>query len=256
MRISIRLIIMADNLRQFLKLHFPFIYSLFKKWYWKIKNLLAHLLGTKTEEKRWANRSLNEIKKGFTNLNHPHRQFLVQKICTFEPIFSILEVGCGYGPNLYLLAKQFPKAELVGIDINPLSILEGRKLLMEDGISNVELICGKADELHQFQDKRFDIVFTDALLVYIGPDKIKKIASEILRIARRAVILVEWHSFESERKDANGLGVYYKGLWKRDYIALLKHFIPKDQIRLTKIPNEMWPAQDWQDIGYFIEVTM
>ena len=127
--------------------------------------------------------------------------------------------------------------------------------MIKDGISNVKLICGKADELHQFRNKSFDIVFTDALLMYIGPDKIKKVISEMFRITRRALIFVEWHC-EHQNIDPYGLGIYYFDYWKRSYIDLLKQFISKERIRLTKIPKGIWPVKDWQELGYLIEVII
>ena len=112
---------MRDKLILFLKQYQP-LHHFARSFYWKVSSLKAQILGTKIQERKWAKRSLNEIKKGFSNLNHPHRRLILKKIGAFHPIYSILEVGCGYGPNLYLLAKEFPQADLVGIDINPLSI--------------------------------------------------------------------------------------------------------------------------------------
>ena len=206
-------------------------------------------------ERRWNSRGIDEIKKGFSNLHHPHRQLFLEKIGAFQPIYSILEVGCGYGPNLYLLAQKFPKIELMGLDINPLSIQEGNKLLMKEKISNVKLSIGKVDELNKFQDKSFDIVFTDALLIYVAPDKIKKVIQEMLRITRRALILVEWH-YKEQNKDSQGLGVYHLGCWKRNYVNLLKQFVPENKIHITKISKELWPAEDWGKMGYVIETIL
>ena len=144
-------------------------------------------------------------------------------------------------PNLCLLAKKLPDAEIRGIDINTIAVQKGNEWLAQEGISNVKLLAGKADELDQFQDKSFDVVFTDAVLIYIGPDKIKEIMKEAIRIARRALILVEWHCFESQ-KDPHGLGVFYLGCWKRDYVALLKQFVSEEQIHVTKTPEDVWPV--------------
>jgi len=245
---------MKTKLISFLK-HWPPLYHFIQICYWEICRLKHSLWGTKIEEKRWAKRKLNEIKKGFSNLNHPHRPFLLEKISTFQPFCNILEVGCGYGPNLYLLARKFPKTELMGIDINPLSIQEGNKLLMKKKISNVTLSVDKVDKLSKFQDKSFDIVFTDALLMYIGPDKIKEIIQKMLRITRQALILVEWH-WGNQNKDPYGLGIYHFGCWKRNYIHLLRQFISEKQIRATKIPQKLWPAGDWGEMGYVIEVIL
>lgn len=68
-------------------------------------------------EREWAARSIAE--SYWNNRDHPSKHFLVERIATFSPFFNILEVGCASGPNLYPLAKKFPQAQIVGIDINP-----------------------------------------------------------------------------------------------------------------------------------------
>ena len=129
-------------------------------------------------------------------------------------------------------------------------------MLAQEGISNVKLLESKADELRQFRDKSFDVVFTDAVLIYIGPDKIKKVIKEMIRTTHRALILVEWHSFEPESNDPYGLGVYHFKCWKRDYIALLKQYVREEQIHATKITEDIWPEENWKKIGAVIEVIM
>lgn len=228
------------------------------------------LSGTETMENEWATRHLSEgererddwgkgngdwIKSYRDSQDHPHRSFLVETISKFDPS-SILEIGCNCGPNLCLLAKKFPDARVSGIDINPMAVQEGNKWFAQEDIPNVRLSVGKADELGQFQDKSFDVVFTDAVLIYIGPDKIKEVMKNAIRITRQALIFMEWHSFEPQDKDPYGLGVYEQGIWKRDYVALLKQFVPEEKIRVTKIPGEVWPDENWKRWGGVIEVIL
>ena len=245
---------MIDKLKLFLRHYSPsFFYSFARHCYWEIRRLEAIVMGTKIEEKKWTRRNFDEIKGDFTNLNHPHRQFLIEEISSLRPINSILEIGCGYGPNLYLLAKRFPETELVGIDINPLSIREGRKWVAKEGISNVKLLVGKADEISQFQNKEFDIVFTDATLIYIGPDKIKGVIQKMINLTRKALVLLEWHY---QNGDPQGLGIYHFGHWKRNYKNLLKQFVPENRTQITKIPENLWPVKDWEELGHLIEVLL
>lgn len=247
---------MIGKISVFLQKYFPSSFHSFTRyWYWKVRFLGVSLLRTKHEENKWAGKPIGEIRKSFNNLDHPHRQLIVDAVMSFQPVSKILEIGCGYGPNLYWIAKQLPDTQLIGLDINSASIEEGHQFFLDNGISNVKLICGKADELYRFGDKSFDIVFTDALLIYIGPDKIRNIISEFLRITRRALILVEWHS-EDIRTDPDGLGVYYLGCWKRNYINLLKQFVNDSQIKVTKIPDHLWPDRNWQSSGFIVEVTL
>ena len=233
----------------------PLVHKFTRFLYWKIVSLKSNILGTKMEERRWSRRKVEEIKKGFSNLNHPHRNFLVEEIDTLSPFSNVLEVGCGYGANLYLLSQKFPQVKFTGIDINSSSIQEGKKWLLQEGISNIRLFIGRADELKQFGDKIFDIVFTDALLMYIGADKINRVLEEMLRISRKALIFLE-QDYNHNPKNPSGSGIYRFGHWERHYLDLLKRFTSEKQIQITRIPYNIWPGEDWSERGRLIRVIL
>jgi len=263
---------MKEQLKNLLK-RWSALYRFVETSYYtlRFRRLKEYFLGTSVREREWATRHLrksererNDWGKGgrdwiegyWDSRNHEHRPFLIKRISRFSPN-SIFEIGCNCGPNLYLLAKKFPDAEIVGIDINPMAVQKGNEWLAQEGISNVKLLEGKADELGRFQDKSFDVVFSDAVLIYIGPDKIMKVIKEMVRMTRRALVLVEWHCFEPKKKDTSRLGVYYRGLWKRDYVTLLKQFVREEQIHITKITEEAWPGEEaWKEVGAIIEVVL
>jgi ubiquinone/menaquinone biosynthesis C-methylase UbiE len=252
---------MKKKLKSFLK-RWPKFYNFLKRGYFAFSGMRRRLVGTKLEEKYWAKRHFrqgddwgnkeNDWVRGYwDSRDHSHRSFLMKRIFKLSPS-SILEIGCNCGPNLYIFAKKFPDAEIRGIDVNPMAVQKGNEWFTEEGISNVKLLVGKADDLRQFKDKSFDVVFTDAVLIYIGPDKIKKVIEEMLRVTRKALIFLEWHCFDSR---CNPLGVYV-GHWMRDYIALLREFVPESKIKVTKLPKALWPDQNWQRWGGVIEVVM
>lgn len=253
---------MRDKIISILK-RWSFIHCFAKAWYWRIRSFQELLLGTKIQERYWRKRHLLkrsdwQDNKGWVagywnSKTHIHRQFLIKKVLHYCPL-SVLEIGSNCGPNLYLLAKKSPQVKLVGIDINEEAIKIGRRLFRQKDITNVKLLVGKADALYQFSDKSFDIVFTDAILIYIAPNKIKKVLKEIIRISRKALIFLEWH--ENSEKDPHGLGIYHFGHWKRNYVNLLKQFVNENQIHITKIPEELWPGKDWSQLGYVIEVIL
>jgi len=116
------------------------------------------------------------------------------------------------------------------------------------GIQNVSLLVGKADQLQRFPDKSFDAVFTDAVLLYVGPGKIKRVAAEFLRIARKAIVCLEHHS-----EQESGLGSYREKWWLRNYRKLFQLF--SDRINMTKIPPEIWGG-NWAKFGYIIEIKL
>jgi SAM-dependent methyltransferase len=234
-------------------------------------------------DKEWATRHLHDknwAENYWKSRDDPHRPFVVEKISKYSPIKSVLEIGCASGPNLYLIAKKFPKASIRGIDISPVAVQKGNTWFRQEGFSNVKLEVGKAQDLKRFADKTFDVVFTDAALIYISPDEIKQIIEEMLRIGR-VIILNEWHTFNKLRafllntfyclKGAliarqqfknvkcslipkSSLGLFV-GHWARDYRILFEEFVPKERIHITKLPNGLWNDKNWQRWGAIIEVV-
>jgi ubiquinone/menaquinone biosynthesis C-methylase UbiE len=234
----------------FLQKH-PALHSFARRVYWWAKGMIAAVTPTRQTERQWRARPAKDIAADLDNLTHPHRGYLAEKIAALGPLSSALEIGCGYGANLYWLAKKFPDANLAGIDINPLSIAQGGELFRRKN-SNVSLSVGAAGALDEFANKSYDVVFTDAVLLYVGPDKIKKVAANMLRIARKAVVLLEWY----DKKDKKGQGLYRRGCWARNYKELFNNFVSKEAIQVEKIPSEAWPEINWQKYGYLITVVV
>ncbi len=234
----------------FLKKH-TVVYRIARRSYRSFISLVGSLFGTRFEERRWASQS-SSYKNGSDAIHHPHRNYLVTKISEYYPIKNLLEVGCGNGPNLYLLSKKFPEAELTGVDINPWSVENGNEWLKREGLLNIHLSVGKADELEKFLDKSFDIVLTDAVLMYVGPDKIKKIMKEMIRITRKGLFFIEWHSFDSQ----NSLGVYERH-WRRNYESLLNEINPDNDVTVFKLPDGGgFKDELWMEWGALIEVKL
>lgn len=74
----------------------------------------------------------------------PYRVWLVDSILTHLEISSqeipaklhaaVLEIGCGCGANLEVIAHHAPLLRLVGVDISPVSIAVGRDRFAELGL--------------------------------------------------------------------------------------------------------------------------
>jgi len=213
------------------------------------RNLSARVRGTEHYEKEWSAREYDGF---WESVSHPHRELLLTILSKYSP-GSVLEIGCGGGPNLLRIAQAFPSAKLHGIDINRKAIEFGKKALAESRVENVELEIGKADDLGRFDDRSFDIVLTDAVLIYVGKDKIDTIAKEMLRIARKAIVMVEYHD---SKAGGEGGFIAKKGLWARDYSALFKPLKGVVDVELTKITREMWDDDYWSRYGHVIEVRL
>lgn len=214
---------------------------------------LSALGGTRLQELRWACRAPTEVVRGFDNLTHPHRGLIVEHLAGLGPWHSLLEVGSGYGPNLYHLARRFPEADLRGLDINRHSVALGNARLRDAGLERVQLDVGRADDLRRFADGAFDVVLTSALLMYIGPDRIDRAVTEMLRVARRYLVLVEQHRPDEVTQ---GAGRFEAGLWRRDYTALLGRLAPGCAVSVMKVPQDLWNDEGWRQHGYIVTCTL
>ncbi len=218
----------------------------------KIKRLANKIFGTKTDEFYWKFRHIFD--KGWAenyisekSINNPHRKFLIERILNYFPFENVLEIGCASCPNLYLLAKRFSEAKFYGIDISKKAIETGRGFFKKENIKNVFLEVGEAEKLNKFSDKSIDIIFTDAALIYLGTDKINLAIKEMLRVAKKAIILHEQHNELPSSA--------YKDLWIHNYKNLFGKFIPEEKIKIDKISEKLL-KDGWGELDYIIEIKL
>ncbi|MEQ8711327.1 MAG: class I SAM-dependent methyltransferase [Rhodospirillales bacterium] len=83
--------------------------------------------------------------------------------------FRYLDIGCGYGVTLAVLAAAFPEASFTGIDLNPDHIRDAADLASDAG--NLRLLCGGFDDVPLGPDEQFDFVVMHGLVSWLddGP---------------------------------------------------------------------------------------
>lgn len=226
--------------------------SFAKKILRKIKRLMVKVFGSKTDALYWQFRHVfdHSWPKQYISaesLKSIHREFLIAKILSCLPIESVLEFGCSSGPNLHLLAKKLPEARIYGVDISKSAINEGKKHFEKNNFKNVFLKSGGIETLKEFKDKSIDVVFTDAVLIYFGKDKIEQAIKELLRIAKKRVFFLELN-----QNEANSI---YNDNWMHNYKLLLEKIDSAKTVSLNKLPNNMWPG-NWEKNGYLIEISI
>lgn len=147
--------------------------------------------------KYWAKRDYgwDEYAKTWT---HPHRTYLSSVLSQMR-WFSLLEIGCGSGPNLINIAHNIQGRQLGGIDINPKAIEELGKHL-----KGAYAKVSSAQDIFM-SDKSVDLALTDMFLIYVGPLKIRKQIEEIKRVTRKYVVFCEYHE---------------KSWWRRWYLRV------------------------------------
>jgi SAM-dependent methyltransferase len=74
-----------------------------------------------------------------------------------EPPRRVLDLGTGTGKGARVVAKRFPQAEVVGVDLSPAMIEEARRVLPAELSSRVRFEVADASRL-PFEDGAFDLV--------------------------------------------------------------------------------------------------
>ena len=57
-------------------------------------------------------------------------------------------------------------------------------------------------------------------------------------------------------RGGNKLEFRYGGDWERDYKSLLKRLVPEANIKVTKLPDGVWPDKRWREVGAITEVSL
>lgn len=244
----------ADFLKSLLK-KWPAFYRLLQELYYGMRRIAeCHFVGSRIHEWNWSSKGDESAGDYWDSVNHPHRKFLLEKIAAHYPFDSILEIGCNSGPNLALIARTFPTVtRICGVDINSSAIEKGRAMASSSGLWNVEFIKMKADCLSSIPDYSYDIVFSDATLIYIGPDKIEKVLFDMMRISAKAIVLNEW-DLMNDRSLCEKNSFYWWGHWVHNYRSILSRHIPLDKIKSTKITRDVWNDDGWSKFGAVLEI--
>lgn len=214
--------------------------------FWRGAGFFHNLLGTRIYELKWASSELFSDKI-ISNSAHPHRHWLLDQFQSLGSFATVLEIGCGTGVNLQLLSERFPLKGVCGVDVNSQAIVEATVRFEPLKTVNAKFHHGKANDLSFFPDKSIDVVFCDATLLYIGPDKIAQVFSEMKRVARKKILLLELHQ----------VGIGWRGIhspdgWLRDYVVGVRENVGEQAVIAIKVPTAVWPTGRWPLHGHLI----
>lgn len=219
-------------IRQFIKKTF-LNNSLYHFFYWRYRHLV---------KPDWSSSYLQTV-------DHPHRQFLREHLQRLEPFSKVLELGCASGPNLELLSKEYPSVHFTGLDISPEAIKNATKTFQEKGISNVSFGVSNLGDLSRYEDNSFDVVFSDAVLIYFDEPTFIKTLQELKRITKKAFIFIEYDGDKNSltKQELNDMGSYHM----RDYSS----YFPNAKITKYDIDESIW-STNWVQFGKLITVEL
>ncbi len=108
--------------------------------------------------------------------------------------FSVIDVGCGSGELLRIIAEFADKtgrdASLVGLDLNPIS--SGITKDWSKGVAEIASVQGDAFEL-PFSDNSFDYAISSLFFHHLTDEQIVIVLKEMSRVASRGIIVIDLH---------------------------------------------------------------
>ena len=211
------------------------------EWRYNKDNIVKLFKTTESHKKYWANRK-NWV-QGYTSaeaINHPHRKVLTYILKQFK-WFSLMEIGCGPGPNLVAIVKAIPGRQVGGVDVSADAIEAAGKM-----VKGAMLKVNSADDM-MMSDKSTDVIMSDMTLIYVGSRKIDDYIKEIKRVARNHVLLCEFHSNSFWNRLALKINTGYNA---HNWDKLLKKHGFYDIMRY-KLKESDWPGGEPQKtFGY------
>nr|WP_256379934.1 class I SAM-dependent methyltransferase [Bradyrhizobium sp. WSM471] len=167
----------------------------------------------------------------------------------------MLEIGCGMGPNLFLLWQADHGLTLTGMDPSRVAIDGAGAEMRQREASSIGLEVGAADQLCCLPDSSADVVLADAVLMYIPPDLIAKTLAEMLRVSRFGVVLSTWHFDGSVDKGPEAVQTvhYDEETWVYDYRRLLAT-TPAIKVEISPYPADVWRDKRWNRYGAIVMI--
>ena len=99
----------------------------------------------------------------------------------FSGVEDLLEIGCGVGAELHLLAQRWPQLHLTGLDRSAAHLAAAKRFLPDTTAAKVRLVRGDALSL-PFAEQSFDRVITIWMLEHVRDAA--AILREALRVTR------------------------------------------------------------------------
>ena len=106
-----------------------------------------------------------------------------------EP-FALLDLGCGDGMGLIVLAAAYPEARFVGVDAMPAHVAQGQEAAARLGLGNVSFRCALFSDIEDAAAPDYDYVTAQGVIAWVSAanrDHVYRIAGSHLRPSGVAV---------------------------------------------------------------------
>jgi SAM-dependent methyltransferase len=167
----------------------------------------------------------------------PRRDYIIDAVrSSFGAPASVLDVGCNAAPNLRRIAAEFPGCRLSGFDINQEAIDVAVRRFAEAGIPAELSVGSYYDVLPRVATDSIDVIVSSYALAYVPPENLREVLTELVRIARRGLVLAEPMAFGGTRT-AGVLNVPMHD-WRHDYAGALSGIgVPPGGVAVFDVPT-------------------
>ena len=179
------------------------------------------------------------------NLQSEKYRYSVFDNIKHEKISNILDFGANYGYDANVFNSIFPKSKIHLYDIDEdimFYLSRINKIFFDDKLN---LLSKK--ELDQFfkKDKFFDLIYTNAVLMYLDEKTVKKLLNQFLKISKKYIVL---HELDKDEANQHLSTPYYT----HDFDKIFKSINPKLKIKKIKTSKPGFP---WQSFGYIFIIS-
>ena len=172
----------------------------------------------------------------------PHRTHIVDHVTSFGPPDSILEIGCGYGANLVNLSEHLVGIRIAGVDVSTAAIAGARSFA---SLADADLRVHDLGKPLPFANGSFDVVLSDAVLMFFSDSRLPTLLKELLRVSRRGVVLHEYNA------EGHGGSLYVEGRWIHDFQHECADAAPDATVEVFDTP---FAGGLWSSHGKFLLV--
>ncbi|WP_208918324.1 non-ribosomal peptide synthetase [Paenibacillus uliginis] len=160
---------------------------------------------------------------------------------------KVLEIGCSSGITMFSIAPYVKK--YVGIDLSKEIIERNKKIVENEGISNIELHCKYAHEIDELEDEDFDVIILNSVIQnFNGLNYLRKVINNIINKSKSEALIFLGDLMDIDKKEefisslvefeSQNRGMGYK-TWKdwSEHLFISKNFLNEFVYDITEIES-------------------
>ncbi|MFX0207815.1 MAG: class I SAM-dependent methyltransferase [Candidatus Hodarchaeota archaeon] len=146
---------------------------------------------------------------------------------------SLLEVGCGFGYNLEIWAKNYPTSNMVGLDIDCEAVKIANKVVSQNNWEDrIEIVCTEVGEYATAHKKIFDVIVLNQVLHEMDSKETyrQKVFQDLYSLLKDdGLLVVGEHMIPGIF--ATNQAKYYEVMHKWFEVGIGTHFYDEDSFR-------------------------